>query len=160
MIYYTVAMTYYWYNLQLKKRANAEQKVCKSAWMLRSLIHCWSMSPLISFENIKFCGFIRGYKMRTLTQNGLIFVEANWFQRLMTRKAKKIQRRIQNIVKYLRWNIFAEIVNSWKLLTILTKSSVLDNWKGSGYTSVICQTFPVIFTRNPGNIYLLVQTQL
>ena len=91
--------------IQSKKRTNAEQKVCKSAWMLQSWIHFWWISPFISFENIKFCGYIRGYRMRTLTQNGLIFVEANWLQRLMTRKAKKIQRCIiQNFVKHLRWN--------------------------------------------------------
>ena len=103
--YITVSMTYYWYNIQSKKRINAEQKVCKSAWMLRSWIHFWSISPFISFENIKFCGYIRGYRMRKLSKNGLIFMEVNWFQRLMTRKAMKIQRCIiQNFVKHLRWN--------------------------------------------------------
>ena len=32
--------------------------------------------------------------------------------------------------------LFMEIVNGWKLLTIFAKSSILDIWLGSEYASV------------------------
>ena len=37
--------------------------------------------------------------------------------------------------------LFAETVNSWKPLTILVKSSILDVWLGSEYTTVCCIFF-------------------
>ena len=34
-----------------------------------------------------------------------------------------LQRHIQNLVKYLRWSIFAKIISGFNLLTIFTKAS-------------------------------------
>ena len=50
-------------------------------------------------------------------------------------KVFRTQRRIQNPVKHLRWSFFVKIVNDWKPLTIFPKSSILDGWLGSEYTS-------------------------
>ena len=38
---------------------------------------------------------------------------------------------------------FVKIVNGIKLLTVFTKSSILDVWMGSKYTSVICKYLKV-----------------
>ena len=38
------------------------------------------------------------------------------------------QRCIQNPVKHLSWSLFTKIDSYWKLLTIFTKSSILDCW--------------------------------
>ena len=46
------------------------------------------------------------------------------------------QRRIQNTGKHLTWKkLFAKIINSWKSLSIFTKSSIFDVWQGSEYAS-------------------------
>ena len=50
-------------------------------------------------------------------------------------KVFRTQRRIQNPVKHLRWSFFVKIVNDWKPLTIFPKSSIVDGWLGSEYTS-------------------------
>ena len=42
---------------------------------------------------------------------------------------------MQDTVKYLRWNIFAKIVNSGHPLNIFAKSSILDVCLGSEYAS-------------------------
>ena len=43
---------------------------------------------------------------------------------------------LQNSVKYLRWSVFARVVNGFQLLTIFVKHSILDIWHGSEYSSV------------------------
>ena len=51
-----------------------------------------------------------------------------------------IQKCIQNPVKYLaKVEMFEKTVNAFKIkpLTIFAKSSILDLWQGSGYTSAI-----------------------
>ena len=45
------------------------------------------------------------------------------------------QRRIQDLVKHLRWSFFVNIINDLKPLTIFTKSSILDGSQGSVHTS-------------------------
>ena len=45
------------------------------------------------------------------------------------------QKCIQNSVTDLRLSVFAEIVNSWKPLTISAKGSILDIWQDSEYTT-------------------------
>ena len=47
-------------------------------------------------------------------------------------------RCIQKPIKYLRWNFLRK--SKWKLLTIFTKSSIVDVWQGSKYSSDCGQT--------------------
>lgn len=50
-------------------------------------------------------------------------------------KKVKTRRCIQNSVKHLGFQIFAEMVNSWEQLTIFAKSSVVDILQCSEYAS-------------------------
>ena len=57
-----------------------------------------------------------------------------------------LKRRIQGLVKHLRWSFFVNIINDLKPLTIFTKSSILDVSQGSVHassevTSSIYQTY-------------------
>ena len=48
-------------------------------------------------------------------------------------------RRAQNFFKLLRWSVFAQTVNTLKLLTGYAKNSILDAWRGSEYASAAKQ---------------------
>ena len=48
-----------------------------------------------------------------------------------------MQRRIQNLAKYLRWSFLLQLVNKWKPLTILAKILILDIWQGSENASAM-----------------------
>ena len=47
------------------------------------------------------------------------------------------QRRVQNPAKHLKWSIL-QTVNSFQLLLIFSKSSILDVGLGCEYTSILC----------------------
>ena len=49
----------------------------------------------------------------------------------------RLLSRIQNSIKYLWWNLFAEIVNCVNLLTISSKSSITDLWLEPKYASAL-----------------------
>ena len=51
----------------------------------------------------------------------------------------RIQRRVLTFVKRLRWSFFPKLVNNWKLLTFIPKTSTLDVWQGPEYASVNCK---------------------
>ena len=39
-----------------------------------------------------------------------------------------------------KMELFAKLVNGWKLFTVLTESSIIDAWRGSQHSTVIPET--------------------
>ena len=74
-----------------------------------------------------------------------MFQHSDWIRRDTRENSKYghfpcsdiVQRRIKNPDKYLRWSYFVKIINGWKPITMFVKSSILDVWQGSEYTSVV-----------------------
>ena len=57
-----------------------------------------------------------------------------------------------------KMELFAKIVNSWKPLSIFAKSSILDVWQDSEYSSeILWKRIPGRFAKQYGNVLDVLQ---
>ena len=70
------------------------------------------------------------------------------------------QRLVQNPIRHLKMKLFVAIVNSWKLLTIFTKSSILDTWQCFKYTFLFNLAMTCLSSSYSVYIYLVSKTKM